>query len=143
MAYIGALALALWGLPAILIEAVLLRLILPGTRALRNSVVMNLITTAVGLGVGLIVPFPLYELAGKQTGIEGMLLYYGDEKVMLAYLINIALLLGLLGVVIEGAILQFWLEPRAPAKRVWAAALAANAASYAMGLCLPLLLLAG
>ena len=102
----------------ILLEATLLRRQLPGTRAFRNAIVMNITTFLMGAGVGLLLEEPINFLADILPEWSWI------PAVLLAILAGIGLT-----VLLEGGILKF-LEPKFPPSRIWRTALTVNIASY-------------
>jgi len=102
----------------ILLEATLLRRLMPGTRAFRNAIVMNITTFLMGAGVGPLLEEPINFFADILPEWSWI------PAVLLAILAGIGLT-----VLLEGGILKF-LEPKLPPSRVWRTASIANIASY-------------
>jgi hypothetical protein len=124
----GSLVLVVWGIPAILVEAILLRILLPGARAFRDSLVMNVISTVVGLVVGVPIQV-LYPLLGDLLSLD---YYYGNPTLLSVFWLAFAFITWGMSVLIEGALLRRWLEPDAPAGRLWRAVVIVNAVTYAV-----------
>jgi uncharacterized membrane protein YeaQ/YmgE (transglycosylase-associated protein family) len=133
--------LVIWGLPVILIEAILLRFLLPKVRVFRVAFVMNYSTTLLGLVLALITPLWPYEVVGEFLGMTGSTLYYDNDALLLDSIIFFVIL-GIVGILIEGVILQR-LATNAPRQRVWVAALVSNVVSYAVVFLLYVLQMAG
>jgi hypothetical protein len=102
----------------ILLEATLLRRMIPGTRAFRNAIVMNITTFLMGAGVGLLLEEPINFIADILPEWSWI------PAVLLAILVGMGLT-----VLLEGGILKL-LEPNFPPSRIWRTALVVNIASY-------------
>jgi hypothetical protein len=104
----------------ILLEATLLRRQLPGTKAFRDAIVMNITTFVMGAGIGLLLEEPINFLADILPEWSWV------PAVILAILAAMGLT-----VLLEGGILKF-LEPNFPSSRIWKTSLVVNIASYAV-----------
>ena len=126
------LFLPLWGVPAILIEALLLDRLLPQARALRDSLIINLVSTAAGLVVGYLASRPLLSEVINRLGLDhDEFYYYVDPTALKLDLGALLLVLWVPSVLIEGALLQLWLERQIKPWPLWRAVLVVNSASYA------------
>ena len=127
IAALGVIALLVWAIPALFIEALLLWSLLPGSRALYDSFVVNLVTTLIGYAIGsrwyLV---DLYPLLTRLAGLEG---YYDVGPHTGAFFLIVLLIQWVLSVLIEGLLLT-WLEPGIARRRIWLSSLSVNAASY-------------
>jgi vacuolar-type H+-ATPase subunit I/STV1 len=106
--------------PLVLGEAVVLRRILPGARGLRDALVMNLVSTLIGMypsliGSGLL-PVPRFIVRNRSL----------STTVHIAVIVMIS---WGLSVLIEGIILQR-LEKQFPSRELWTASLVCNVVSY-------------
>jgi hypothetical protein len=132
VAMYGSIGLALWGIPAFLLEGVILKLGLLEARAFLYAFIMNLVSTIIGYFTAGLLFVSAQRWAITLLGIEGdpwMIAYaeVGDHT-MIAFLI-VFIATWALSVVIEGGILSL-LEAHLPKGRLWTTILIANLASY-------------
>jgi hypothetical protein len=133
IALLGTLALLVWAIPALFIEALLLWSLLPGSCALRalfDSFVMNLVTTLIGYAIGSRWYFSdLYPWLAELAGLDG---YYDVGPHTGAFFLIVLLIQWALSVLIEGLLLT-WLEPKVARSRIWLSSLLVNVGSYIVG----------
>ena len=128
----GTTGLALWGIPAFILEAFILKWKLPQARPFRDSFIMNLISTIAGyLTAGLFLNTFQSWAAGilNLEGDQFSIMYYEVGRHTLITFILIILITWLLSVLIEGFILVL-LEKNLDRRRIWQTTLTANIASY-------------
>ena len=123
----------IWGIPAVLVETLILRFALPKAKALRDSIVVNLASAVVGLALAIPANY-LYYWAGNILELDSWDLYEGTSSLFRLYFLAIFVAFLIMTVVIEGAILKFYLEPWAPGSRVLATVIGMNLVSYAVPL---------
>lgn len=135
----GPFGIVAWEVPAIMIEAAVLHYALEDVSPLRDSAIMNLITTGIGFGMIFILPYPLYMEIGTLIGLENSL-YYGNRTAFSLSTLAFAVILGIIGIPIEVGVMRL-LEPETPQKRVWKAVALANLITYLLGSIISLLFL--
>jgi hypothetical protein len=132
---IGIWGLIFWGIPAFLLEAVILRSMLPKARSFRASFAMNLASSATGFLASSALTSPIQNwflpLFRPQLdpGEISAILYYEVGIHTMAYFLALIFVLWLLSLLIEGGILKA-MEPTLPTRELWQATALANTASY-------------
>lgn len=127
----GTQAMMIWGVPAVLIEAVLLQQLLPTKmlRAVLESLSINVITTIAGYLTVYRAGLMLYQSAAHIVGKD---FYYETGHHVTLYLLFLGITLCLLSALIEGLVLMR-LEREIPKSRIWKSAVMINVASYVAG----------
>lgn len=133
LAILGTYAMVAWNVPAIVLEAAMLRPILAISwkRAFWNAFVMNLATTILGVVVCVIVNYKLDDLylwISDRVGIEGAYFVDVNFTIYFGVLYVISLVVSTL---VEGGVLVN-LESEIPKLRLWLTSLGVNALSYAI-----------
>ncbi|MCP4538389.1 MAG: hypothetical protein GY832_14730 [Chloroflexi bacterium] len=110
-------------------EAIILRRLMPHGRATRSSLLMNSVTTVIGLcSLGTMMGISA-RLTERLTGADCTFTYWQLPEHLSTFAAIYLALTCTLSVLVKGGILMI-LERQYPARRAWSASLAANVISY-------------